>query len=663
MAELLANQTDPASGSYQRWLTPDEFGARFGASDADIQTVTSWLQGHGFTIDSVSRGRTTIQFSGTAQSVAQAFHTEVHKYVVEGVEHWANETAAEIPAALTPAVAGVVSLHNFVSRPQIRVMGQTTGAKPNATFANGQHALAPGDFATIYNSMPLYYAGYMGAGRTITVLGRSNFNGQDVADFRRTFGLSNLNPVVIVNGADPGDLGGGEEAEAVLDNSWAGAIAPTATVNFILSASTSASDGIFLSEQYAIDHNIGDVITSSFGSCEALASQAEATAVSSLAQQAAAQGQTMVVSSGDSGSAGCDAPTSGTATHAPSANLLASTPYTIAVGGTEFNENGNAGYWNSSNASGAISATGYIPEAVWNDSSAGNLYASGGGASIYFAKPYWQAHAAGIPLDGARDIPDVAFNASASHDGYLLCLNGSCANGATRFAVVGGTSVSAPTFAAIMALVDQKNGARQGQAAPVLYRLAGKQNDIFHDVTAGSNAVPGASGYAATPGYDLATGLGSVNAYNLVNEWQNAGSAVMPLFTLTNTNSGFVLDVAGGGKSSGTPVLQWQYWQGPNQQWQFVAAQPGWYELVNSNSGLALSVSGNGNAIVQSPYGGTSIQQWGFTSAGNGTYTLKNRQTGLLLDMQGGVATEGAPAVQNYGSGGASQVWQPFEIQ
>ena len=316
-----------------------------------------------------------------------------------------------------------------------------------------------------------------------------------------------------------------------------------------------------LSERYIVDNNIAGVMSESFGSCEANFTAAQAALISSLAQQAAAQGITYVVSSGDSGSAGCDDPNTALASGPLSVNMLASSPYVMAVGGTQFNDNAGT-YWSSQSAGGLVSALSHIPENVWNQSCASpacsnpNLYAGGGGVSAFFSKPTWQAGVAGIPNDGKRDLPDVSLTA-ATHDAYMVCLGGSCSGTSTGVSLVGGTSASAPSMAGIITLVNQKQG-RQGQANTVLYLLAAQQqyslcngsststqpssSCVFYDTTVANNAVPGESGYgtvlpsyAATAAYDLATGLGSVNVGNLLNSW--AGATTTASFTLSATSA------------------------------------------------------------------------------------------------------------------------------
>ena len=314
LLKLLDDQQDKSSPQFHKWVTPEQFGQQFGPADSDIQAVTSWLQGHGFEVAQVSKGRTLIEFSGTAAQVQEAFHTPIQKYRVKGEAHWANSSNPEIPDALAPVVAGVNSLHNFYKKTQLGLSperGRLTtspGAQPQVTFSDGTHALSPADYRVIYNATLTLSNGINGQGQTIAVVARSNLyaGGLDVYDFRNIFGGFGGGVNIILNGPDPGDLGGGEEAEATLDASWAGAMAPNAVVDFVVSAGTNATDGIFLSESYIIDNNLAPVMTESFGGCEFGVPNAEAQAISAMAEQAAAQGITYIVSSGDTGAEGCD---------------------------------------------------------------------------------------------------------------------------------------------------------------------------------------------------------------------------------------------------------------------------------------------------------------------------------------------------------------------
>jgi len=402
LVRLLDEQQDKSSPNYHKWLTPEQFGKQFGPADADIQTVTSWLASHGFQVARVSKGRSVIEFSGTAAMVQEAFHTAIHNYVVGGERHQANAGDPQIPIALAPVVAGVASLHNFHSKPQIRVVEQSIparykpGSPPEVNFGGTPplHALGPADFYTIYNALPLITVGKMGTGVKIAVLGRTDININDVFDFFGIF-LSSFSPGPVLvtqynDGPDPGDLGGGEEAEAVLDTSWSLALAPNAAITLVVSASTDTTDGVELSELYIVDNDLADIMTDSFGSCEAQSTLAHAQSLWAMGQQAAAEGITHLVATGDTGASGCDNLGETVATGPVSVNVLASTAYNVAVGGTVFNENGqDSTYWSANNQPNSFaSALKYIPENVWNDSctsaSCGNnanIAAGGGGAS------------------------------------------------------------------------------------------------------------------------------------------------------------------------------------------------------------------------------------------------------------------------------------------
>jgi subtilase family serine protease len=703
--QLIEQQQDPDSSEYHHWLTPEEFGLRFGASPADIAKVTDWLQSQGFRIDEIPVGQTVIEFSGDAGTIRNAFRTEIRGYLVSGRRHWANSQDPKVPVALGNLVSGVASMHNFEAHPQVHLFGQaslaqTAEGKPQTTLGGGTHALSPSDYAVIYNSKPLLNAGINGAGRTIAVIGRSNIHVQDVTDFRRVFGLPVNNPTVIVNGADPGDRGGNEEVEAVLDNEWAGALAPNAAVRFIVSGSTNSSDGIMLSVLYAVNHNLADIITESFGTCERITTQSTASYISSLAQQATLQGMSFLVSSGDSGAAGCDPANSASEMLGLSVNVLGSSQYTTTVGGTQFNEGGKTTYWASGNGAGMASATSHIPENVWNQScaaatcgSSANLWAGGGGVSKFFAKPSWQAGVPGIPQDGFRDVPDVALTAASAHDPYLICLKGSCAGSSTSMYMVGGTSAAAPSFAGMLALIDQKAGGRQGNANPHLYKAAAKQtysacngsntsalpgsSCMFNDITLGNNAVPGEAGYGASSamyqagvGYDQATGLGSVNVANLANEWVAPSSTpsappAVTYYGIIGKGSGLSLDVSGGAVTTGTPIVLWSWTKAQDEQWQLISLGNGYYEIQNRLSGMVLD-GGAGTAlttITQAPWNNLDRQKWQLVPVDDQNYQIVNKLSGMDIATYYSGTTNGTAIVQYYWDGLPDNQWQLVAAQ
>lgn len=522
---------DPASASYGQWLTPQGFEQHFGASSNDVDAIKKWLTRHGFRIDEVPAGGNTIVFSGSTADVRRVFQTEIHRYERNGEAHIANASEVQIPRAIANVVSGVVSLHDFRSRP----MHVRANVAPSYTANATTHYLSPADFATIYNLKPLYTQAtpIQGNGRTIAILGRTNVDLADIATFRSAMNLPANPPQIILNGRNPGYVAG-DETESDLDLEWAGATAPAATIKFVTSASTRTTDGIDRSASYAVSNNVSDVISLSYGLCEQDLTSAGVNYYNNLWQQAASQGMTVLVSSGDSGAAGCDSGGATTATGGAAVNGLCTSPYSTCVGGTQFADTANPSlYWASAhNPVDLSSALSYIPEVVWNESGANGgsgLWAGGGGASIYFSKPSWQA-VAGVPSDGKRDVPDVAMT-SAMHDGYLLYTSDN-ATRTQQLMVAGGTSASTPAFAGIMALVNQKTGSRQGNANVKLYGLAALQaswgaNSYFHSITSGNNSVPGQAGFAAnTASYNLATGLGSMDGNVLVMHWMDSASTV-----------------------------------------------------------------------------------------------------------------------------------------
>ncbi len=549
---LAEAQQDPNSPLYHQWLTPEIYAEHFGVSSADLEQVQAWLERNGFRVDEIAASRSSLTFSGTSAQVESAFQVSMRTYKIGGQKHIANSSDPTIPAALAPVVAGVASLHDVFSAPQhtarVRVKSDSSaksGFAPTPDYTSGSaHYLSPADYATIYDIGPLYTQAYDGTGETIAIVGRSDISLSDVRSFRSTFGLPAKDPVVIVNGADPGSSVADDVDEAMLDTEWSGAVAKKATVDFVTSASTSTSDGVFLSAQYIVNHNLAPVMSVSYGLCESFLGASANSFFNSLWQQAATEGITVLVSAGDSGAAGCDSSSASAGTHGRGVNGICSTPYSTCVGGTEFNDTASPStYWSSTTSSTGGSALSYIPENVWNESGGSGLWATGGGVSTVYAKPSWQS-APGVPADGKRDVPDVSLTA-AGHDSYLVGVDGALYG-------IAGTSASSPSFAGMMAIVAQKAGARIGLANAQLYKLATAEASsgaaVFHDITAGSNSVPGVTGFSAAKGYDQATGLGSVDADKLVTSWGGSGTttpAPTPALGLSLSSSSLSLTKTG----------------------------------------------------------------------------------------------------------------------
>ena len=633
LTRFLEQQQNPASENFRHWLTPSEFGAKFGADVQDIQRVRAWLESSGFAVGSVAKSGLWIEFSGTSGQVESAFHTELHYFRLAGKQYLANATDISLPQSIGQVSRGLVSLNNFPKRPPTKIFKGIAGVDsqghkiklvPNLTAAGNTNTyyVAPGDFAAIYNTKPLLASGTDGSGIAIAIAAQSQIELTDVQQFRKIFGLKVNDPNIIVTGPDPGITTPADQQEATLDVEWVGATAPGATIDLIIAGTANSTNGVDLAAAYAIDNQIAPILTYTYGSCEQLLTTAGNAFYSNLWQQAAAQGITVLVATGDNGAAACDTPGS-LAALGNAVNGAASTPYNLAVGGTQFSDIGaEATYWSASNAANFSSAFGYIPETTWNESCDflqplgptncvffpnGNFstLAGGGGASRIYSKPIWQT-GTGVPADGFRDIPDVSLAAASGHDDLVYCnsLGGTpceinSQNEVVGLSLVGGTSASTPAMAGILALVEQKNGAFQGEVNYTLYKLArnsgatcdslsqtnptAQDSCIFYDITAGGNAIPCAggttecsslqdgvdgflNGQSAGAGYDLATGLGSVNATNLANNWNSITflpsqtQLQVPITTFVHGTavsvSGAIAAISGNGKPTGTVSLR-----------------------------------------------------------------------------------------------------------
>jgi subtilase family serine protease len=535
LQQLLQDQQNSNSPRYHKWITPEQFAEVYGLSATQVETVRSWLNSVGIALREVAPSRNRISFDATAAQAQSLFSVEIRRYSVNGELHYANNVEPSVPQALSGLVVGIRGLNDFTLKPRAVRNRRQVQAPLDPRFTSsisGSHFVAPEDFATIYDVKALYNSGIDGTGQKIAIAGQTDIKLTDIEAFRTAAGLAKNDPQVVLDGADPGTKTD-DMTEADLDLEWSGAVAKGATIIYV------NSTNVINSFDYAITHNLAPVLAMSYGDCEAHYTPSEVQALSTMAQQANAQGMTITASSGDSGAADCELATSTSSTSGLSVDVPASIPYVTGVGGTEFAESGSTSqYWSATNDSSNGSALSYIPEGAWNDTASDKvLSASGGGVSIFFAKPSWQS-GRGVPSDGQRDVPDVSLSASPDHDGYLICSNGSCATGfrdaSNNLTIVGGTSAGSPSMAGIVALLNQKFGSGQGNINPTLYALATSSSAAFHDVTAGNNIVPctaaskdctnGTLGYSTTAGYDQVTGLGSIDAFNLASDWQSSGS-------------------------------------------------------------------------------------------------------------------------------------------
>jgi subtilase family serine protease len=618
LRNFIDQQHDSSSPNFHRWLTAAQFGQIYGPAPQDIEAVSDWLRSRGFTVNVVYPSGMLIDFSGTAGQVSVAFGTEIHRLSVNGKDHIANMSDPQIPEALAPVVTGIVSLHDF--RPQ-------SMKELRAHYTIEGQPVVPADLATIYDLKPAFAAGYTGKGQTIAVVEDSDlYNTADWDTFRKTFGLSTytegslstINPAPPKGSSNCSDPGAADaEDEATIDAEWASAAAPDAAIQVAACADTTATLGFVIAAQNVINaSHPPQIISMSYGICEAVTGATMNAAYNSAYQQAVTEGVSVFVSAGDGGAASCDRYYGfTTAAHGIGVSSSSSTPYNVAVGGTDFadtSQGTNNTYWGPANSSTYGSALSYIPEIPWNDSCAGSILAtflhysvgygpaglcgsslaeqgdlfavvagSGGpsgcatgvpaenlvvgGTCKGYPKPSWQTGVTGNPNDGVRDIPDISLFASNGFWGhyYVYCFsdvsNGGapCTTSPAGWAGAGGTSFASPIMAGIQALVNQKMGGSQGNPNPVYYKLAASSvaSSVFHSITTGDIAVncsgdincfgsgfegrgrgtpatpfAGNGGlstssqtytpaFAAASGWNFATGLGSVDAYNLILNW------------------------------------------------------------------------------------------------------------------------------------------------
>jgi subtilase family serine protease len=569
---LLAAQQNPASPQFHQWLTPDQFGARFGMTDADLARVEAWLQGEGFTIQGVSRSRTRIEFAGTAAQVAQAFGTTLRHYRIGGVTHMAPSSDISVPAALAPVVATVTHLSDF--KPKAALHAELSKPHPSFTSSVTQnHYLTPGDLATQYDVNAVYSAGFNGAGQSVALVGQSAIALSDVANFETAAGLPSNVPTLVlkpnsgVSAIDP--FGPEDETESDIDVEYATGMARGANIYLVYTGDDPTSNGALDALSYAVDEAIAPVISSSYGDCELDIGQAFISAFTTTTQQANAQGQTVFAPTGDSGSTDCINDTNSGLSQGEQTGLAIDFPSDLAnvtaMGGLQMAAgtfaSGNTTYWTAASGSDVVSSlTGYVPEVIWNeDSATEGISSGGGGTSIYVPRPSWQAGVSGIPSGLYRLVPDLALQASTGSPGYVICtseqyilsnfnINADCTKGfrdASSGALVqfGGTSFAAPIMAGLTAVLNQATHASgQGNINPTLYTLANNAStyaSAFHDITSGNNdctvtqdCLSGALGYNAGPGYDEASGLGSIDFAKLVAAWP-ATSTTAPTISLS----------------------------------------------------------------------------------------------------------------------------------
>jgi hypothetical protein len=573
--KLLRDQQLPASPDYHRWLTSAEVGERFGGPAQDLTSVRTWLEANNLHVDWVSPSRVFIGFSGNAGEVGRAFQTEIHTYNVNGIRRFAVSVDPSVPAELAPIIQAVRGLYQVSERPLHRFRSLNS-AVPEFTDAS-EHFLTPQDFATIYDITQTAQV----SGQSIGIVGVSRTDAADFTNFNNLTGANVVPPTEIVptafGGLDPGPayttppaagVSLDAQAEATLDVLRAGSTAQGA--NSLLVVASGSSGGIGADAQYLVQTSPvpAYVMSISFGVCESSVGDSEVKYWDTLFQQAAAEGISVFVASGDAGASGCDAnfSTPPAKPQPNSPNAICSSSYATCVGGTEFNDTADPSlYWNAANGSNLNSAVSYIPEGGWNEplnqNSQIQVASSGGGVSKFIATPSWQT-GMGVPASrSGRYTPDVAFSA-ADHDGYFGCFaaaQGSCveSSGQFAFSAFSGTSAAAPSMAGIALLLNAERGVAQGNLNSELYNLSSSAPAVFHDVTVSTSGVAncsvktpsmcnnsiagptaltnGQSGYLVTAGYDEVTGLGSLDVQQFLTSF--AGSRAAPTLTIAASAS------------------------------------------------------------------------------------------------------------------------------
>ncbi len=644
LEKLLNEQQDSSSANYHKWITPEQYADRFGLGTGDLATVTSWLQAQGFSVDRVARGRTQVWFSGSISQIETVFRTEMHRYTFQGKAHFANGTEPAVPAALADVVLGLHNLDDFHPRARVQPHKASPDVKANFTSTStGNHFLTPDDFATIYNVKPQYTAGFDGAGQKLVVVGQSQISTAAIDAFRATTAANlpartstNFQQVLVPLSGTSFMRSQGDTDESSLDLEWAEGVAKGVTEIFVYTGNN-GNFNVFDSLQYAVDQNLAPVISMSYGNCEQNLGNF-VTTMQQVAQQANVQGQTIVAATGDFGAADCDDAPGLPAQGGLGVDIPAALPYVTGIGGTTFTGDAAAPatYWNAANNGNNGSAIKYIPEGAWNDTTqVQQLSSTGGGASVVYSKPNWQT-GVGVPDDGMRDVPDVSLAAGPNHDGYLLCSNapvstttvGPCTTGFrdtnNNLNVAGGTSFGAPAFAGIVAILNQKLGSSGlGNINPTLYSLAGTNSSAFHDITSGNNIVPcGAGtpdcpttgtaqyGYTAGTGYDLVTGLGSVDADALLNAW-SGGNSTTPDFTISAT----VLSIPAAGQSSTSTIT---------------------VDAMNGFSGsVSFACSAPTTALITCSVAGSPVTLGASTTSATATLTVTTTAAQAGLDPRG----------------------------
>ncbi|MFD8755070.1 protease pro-enzyme activation domain-containing protein [Kitasatospora sp. NPDC059577] len=479
----------PGTPEYGHYLTPEQFTAQFGPTQASVDQVKAYLAQQGLTVTEVSANRQVVNAHGTAAQVSQAFGTHESAYVDPQLQRafFANDAAASIPSDLAAVIQGVSGLDNHAVR-------KNRLATPNAITPNAATAspsgMSPAQYTGAYN---LNKTGADGTGTTVALWEFDGYKSSNLTTYDSQFGLTGpAVSTVSVDGANYDSAPGQGQGEVELDSEIVRGAAPKAT-QLVYEAPNSDQGEIDMANKIVADNRVS-VISISWGSCEPDTTASSMTAVDNAFKQAAAQGISIFSASGDDGSRDCTRSTSGSSVKA--VDFPASSPHQTGVGGTNL----KVGSGNT-----------YSSESAWST--------AGGGVSTVFAKPSWQT---GTGVSGTmRTVPDVASNADPA-SGFSIYTAGG-------WQVYGGTSAAAPLWSGYAAQFNQKAKAAGqpvlGEASPRLYTVANSSSSgsVFHDVTTGAN-----QDFSAKAGYDQVTGWGSPVADALTTALLGGGGGTTP---------------------------------------------------------------------------------------------------------------------------------------
>lgn len=477
---LIQRENTPGDPLYETAITPAQFTSSYGPTSAQVQAVESYLTSQGFQNVQAEDNNLFVSADGTVQQAQTAFNTALTQFVLNGQTVYANTLAAQVPASLSGTVLSVLGLNNIAAMHT----GLTTKGSPS-TSANlpdvNRTEYGPADFQAAYD------AGKTPAGTltSIAVFAEGNLSGvvSDLRAFEKLYKLSQVPVTIVPTGIASSDTSGADEWD--LDSQSSTGIAGGVQHLYFYDATTLTDSDLAIAFNRFASQNVARAGNASFGECEILPYlDGSMLADDQVFAEAAAQGQTVFSSTGDVGAACPVEGTNGVPDSGPiMVSYPASSPYVVAVGGTDLLTNTD-GTWNN--------------EIAW--------YAGGGGISQFEYSMYWQSGIVPSNTAGDRGLPDVAMCADPNVCGANIVVGGAQE-------VVGGTSLSSPLSMGSWARIESAHKNKLGFAAPLFYAMAAGINTSapalpsvigFHDIIVGSNA-----GYVATPGWDYTTGLGS----------------------------------------------------------------------------------------------------------------------------------------------------------